>query len=141
MSRPLITSAFAFSLLLFCLGCGPSLGRPLDAGKPIVIQILSSGVPLQAGRIDLSAAGGGATLSPSGIGNFEHVPFGTYKVVVLPPDDLSNIAPPADGALRAAAKKPAKGSIAKKFQHEHSTPFSIEVTERGESRFEFDLAK
>ncbi|UUO08281.1 hypothetical protein M4951_08155 [Blastopirellula sp. J2-11] len=126
---------------LLCLGCGPSLGRPLDPGKPIVIQILSGGSPIDEGLIDLSGAGGGAKITSNGEANFEHVPFGAYKVVVHPPMDLSNVAPLDNSDQLPVAKKAQSSLIPRKFQSEQTTPLQIEVTEGDADRFEFDLKK
>ncbi|EAQ81068.1 hypothetical protein DSM3645_20892 [Blastopirellula marina DSM 3645] len=126
---------------LLCLGCGPNLGRPLDPGKPIVIQILSGGSPLGEGLIDLSGAGGGAKITSTGEANFEHVPYGVYQVVIHPPMDLSNVAPLDDAKPTPVVKKAQPNLIPRKFQHEQTTPLQIEVAEGTAGRFEFDLKK
>lgn len=126
---------------LLCLGCNNSTGRPLDPGKPIVIQITYDGDPIAEGNVDLTGMGGGAPLTPSGEAAFEHVPFGNYRVIVQPPHLLSDVIPPETPPERRVSNKPPKTTIANKFRNEQTTPLEINVQEGKADRFAFDLKK
>ncbi|UUO08279.1 hypothetical protein M4951_08145 [Blastopirellula sp. J2-11] len=124
---------------LLGIGCNNSTGRPLDPGKPIVIQFLYDGVPIPEGETDLSDMGGGTPLTPNGEAIFDHVPFGTYRVVLHPKANLTEVIPPETPPERSAVKRPPKSLIPPKFRDEQTTPLQIEVTEGDADRFEFDL--
>lgn len=129
-----------FVSLLF-LGCNNATGRPLDPGKPIVIQFSYGGEPITEGAVDLSGMGGGTTLTPSGEAVFEYVPFGTYQVVIHQKIEPASVIPPDAPPVRSTADKPKAFRIPPKFRDEQTTPLQIEVQEGGTDHFEFDLKR
>ena len=126
---------------LASLGCNNANGRPLDPGKPIVIQFLYDGTPIPEGAVDLSGMGGGTTLTPSGEAVFEHVPFGNYRVVVHPKIQEASVIPPEMPTASPTVDRPQVIPIPRNFRDEQATPLQIEVQADGPERFVFDLKK
>lgn len=124
--------------LLF-LGCDSAAGRHGGAGKPIVIQISRDGAPVSSASVDLSGQGGGAALSDAGEAKFAHVPFGSYRVVVVPQIPLDSIIPPENPEDAAPIAREPAIEIPRKFRDEQTTPLEIEVGAGAPDRFEFDL--
>ncbi|EAQ81066.1 carboxypeptidase-like regulatory domain-containing protein [Blastopirellula marina] len=124
-----------------CWGCNHASGRPVGAGKPIVIHLTSEGAPISDAAIDLSGVGGGTLSSSEGDATLEHVPFGSYRVVVHANVRMSEMIPTEETATQRSMKRPAKSSIPRKYHDEKTTPLEIEVTQDGPDRFEFDLSK
>lgn len=139
-NRFLDQSAFVWARLLACLSLALSIGcdhEPdnLKPGAPVSISILSAGQPVTAGQVDLSGQGGGTVLDAQGLASFTHVPYGTYRVIVLPPEQ--DPVPPEPGAAAPPTAAPAKAMA--KFRDEKTTPLSITVAQDSENVFKFDL--
>jgi len=119
--------------LLLGAGCGHEPG-PSHPGESISITIDFEGEPVTSGQVDLSGQGGGAPLDADGTAHFKHVPFGEYKVMVIPPQP--GAIPLESGEL---APEPVKIKIPRQYQAEETTPFSISVQSGQPTSFLFDL--
>ncbi|UUO08277.1 hypothetical protein M4951_08135 [Blastopirellula sp. J2-11] len=128
-------------IALTCWGCNHASGRPVGAGKPIVIHLTSEGFPISDAAVDLSGVGGGTLVSSDGEATLDHVPFGSYRVVIHSNVRMTEIIPTVESATQRSSKRPPKSSIPSKYHDEKTTPLEIEVTKDGPDRFEFDLSK
>ena len=126
-----VLGLLSFALLI---GCDHEPDN-LKPGAPISITILSGGKPVPAGQVDLSGEGGGSTLDAQGVAAFSHVPYGTYQVIVLPPE-LDPV-PPEPGVTATPAAPPIK--FPPQYGNEKTTPLSITVSEAGENNFTLEI--
>ena len=144
ISYLIILSLFSFS------GCGGKK-KPSDLPPlyPVMITVVQDGNPLEGATVSLIADGANVRFTTAGVTDKNGVatiktdidwpgaPAGKFKVciskVVTPPDD------PVDASLsyeegRAKAKAnlaQTKSMVNSKFLRPRTTPFAIEVTERG----------
>ncbi len=127
---------------LLVVGCRDAGNRP-PPGKSISIVIQLDGKPLTSGQIDLSGSGGGGSLNEAGAAEFKRVPFGEYKVVVVPVISMESVIPTESGtaSLKPESKTQRFATIPKEYQDEATTPLLIKVDADSESRFEFELKK
>ncbi|QDV14518.1 hypothetical protein CA51_44260 [Rosistilla oblonga] len=135
-TRHFILSLLTTFSLVVSIGCDHEPDY-LHPGAPVSITILSSGTPVAGGQLNLSGQGGGAALDAQGLANLEHVPYGTYKVVLLAPEP--DPVPPEPGT--AAASAAAEVSFPKELGSEATTPLSITVAEGTENTFTLDIAE
>ena len=119
--------------LILITGCEEQRG-PSHAGQGISISIRMDGKPVTEGQVDLSGPGGGAALNGEGLAQFKHVPFGEYRVMVIPPQPDAIPREPGAGGPESPKIK-----IPRQFQAEETTPLSIFVEAGQPTTFEFDL--
>lgn len=136
ITKAVKTCLFATLLIFPALmtGCSKEPGAKIP-GQPVTIVLTHGEDIVSEGMVDLIEGGGGATLNSQGEAIFQNVPFGEYKVVVIPPS--GNADPPPVG--QTLAKAPPAKNIPEKFQSDTTTPLSLKVESGGETRFEFDL--
>lgn len=135
-------TALILAAALMIVGCRDAGNRP-PPGKAISIVIKLDGQPLTSGQVDLSGAGGGGTLNEAGVAEFKHVPFGEYKVVVVPVISMDSVIPTesGSGAAKPESKTQRFAAIPKQYQDEATTPLLIKVDADSDARYELELKK
>lgn len=138
--------------VLACLGCnrGPQLPPDVPKLVPCKITVTQEGTPLAGATVILDFVGtsswrtGGATdsngvVTPMTNGQFEGVPAGKYKVVIMKTEQDASSIPPAPEAgapgydewmsKYAMAEGPARYTLVEKqFTTAKTTPLEIELT-------------
>jgi hypothetical protein len=125
--------------MLPCAGCGPRSDR-----LPISGEVILDGVPLDAGSIRFSSAGG-EKISATGAliqnGEFnipadKGLPPGTYHVEITAPD---NSAPPV--TIRGPQGEPGIPTQPERIPPEYNVESnkSVDVTADGDNHFEFEI--
>jgi len=131
-------------ILLAAMGCIVTTGcfpaKP-HSNKPrggITLFVTYGTIPVTSGEVNLynvntgEAAGG--QLNAQGELSLSDVVAGTYTVTLLPPDDSPSADPEA-----SSSSEQSRPDIPERFRRSRTSPLSIEVKEKTQSEFRFDL--